>query len=207
MGYSASQAKAFIAHIAPLICEEADRRGYTIKSTVIAQAIVEGSAGTSVLAKRYHNHFGMKCGSSWRGKSVNLATKEEYTVGTLTNIRANWRVYDSDAEGVEGYYDFIGVKRYSNLRQAKDFRQYAEYLKSDGWATSSTYVNTLVNTVNKYSLYVYDKGVVTKSVHEIALEVINGEWSVGTERKKLLTKAGYNYVEVQAEVNRILKTK
>lgn len=46
---------------------------------------------------------------------------------------------------------------------------------------------------------------IKKSVHEIALEVIQGLWGNGADRRKRLTDAGYNYDEVQAEVNRILK--
>lgn len=160
MGYTSSQAKEFIKHIAPIIRAEATARGYKICSTVIAQAIIEGACGTSGLAKHYHNHFGLKCGTSWRGKSVNMKTKEEYTTGTLTTIKDNFRVYDDDFEGVNGYYDFINTKRYANLRNAKNYRQYAEYLKADGYATSSTYVETLCNTVKKYNLWTYDKDVV-----------------------------------------------
>lgn len=157
MGYTSAQAKSFIEHIAPLIQREGFSRGYTIVSTTIAQSIVEGACGTSGLAKNYHNHFGMKAGKSWRGKSVNMKTKEEYTPGQLTDIRDFFRAYDSDVEGVEGYYDFIDTKRYANLRDAKTYRQFAEYLKADGWATSSSYVNTLCNTVEKYKLTRYDE--------------------------------------------------
>ena len=159
MGYSSAQAKEFIKHIAPIIRSEASLRGYSICSTVIAQAIIEGAAGTSSLAKNYHNHFGMKCGSSWKGKSVNLKTKEEYTTGVLTTIKDNFRVYDNDYDGIEGYYDFISSKRYANLKNAANYRQYAEYLKADGYATSSTYVNTLCETVKKYNLWTYDKEI------------------------------------------------
>lgn len=157
MGYSAKQAKDFIERIAPIIQREAFARGYEICSTTIAQAIIEGAAGTSLLAKKYFNHFGLKAGKYWKGKSVNLKTKEEYTAGTLTTISDNFRVYDSDQEGVEGYYDFISTKRYANLRDAKSYRQFAEYLKADGYATSSRYVNTLCNTVEKYNLTRYDE--------------------------------------------------
>lgn len=45
---------------------------------------------------------------------------------------------------------------------------------------------------------------VLRSIHEIALEVINGDWGNGDERRVRLTNAGYNYDEVQAEVNDIL---
>lgn len=155
MGYSTAQAKQFINQIAPLIQIEAERRGYKIVSTVIAQAIIESAAGTSGLAK-YHNYFGLKCGKAWKGPSVNMKTKEEYKVGTLTTIKDNFRVYSDMAQGVRGYYDFISTARYANLKTATTAKQYAEYLKADGYATSSTYVNTLVNTVSKYGLAVYD---------------------------------------------------
>ena len=166
MGYTSSQAKKFINQIAPIIQAEAKKRGYKICSTVIAQAIVE-SGVTSTLAVKYHNYFGMKCGTAWRGKSVNLRTKEEYTVGTLVSIRDNFRAYDSMAEGVAGYYDFISTKRYANLKTANSYTEYAERLKKDGYATSSTYVNTLVNTVKKYDLTKYDSGTVAQEVYNM----------------------------------------
>ncbi len=166
MGYTSAQAKNFINKIAPLIQAEAKKRGYKICSTVIAQAIIE-SGITSVLAVKYHNYFGMKCGSSWKGKSVNLRTKEEYSVGTLTSIRDNFRAYDSMTEGVAGYYDFISTKRYANLKTAGDYCTYAEYLKKDGYATSSTYVNTLISTVRKYDLTKYDNDTVQEDEYNM----------------------------------------
>lgn len=45
---------------------------------------------------------------------------------------------------------------------------------------------------------------VLKSITEIALEVISGDWGNGTERKEKLTAAGYDYDEVQAMVNKLL---
>lgn len=205
MGYSMAQAKQFIAYIAPMIQAEARRRGYRICSTVIAQAIIEGAAGTSSLAKKYHNHFGMKCGKSWTGATVNLKTKEEYTKGTLTTIKDNFRAYDSDEEGVKGYYDFISAKRYANLKTARTAREYAEMLKTDGYATSSTYVNTLASTVNKYNLTVWDSVSDNVDIDTIAHEVIDGKWGVGADRKKRLTEAGYDYKVIQSRVNEILK--
>ena len=43
-----------------------------------------------------------------------------------------------------------------------------------------------------------------KSVSDIAKEVINGKWGYGSERKKRLIDAGYNYSEVQSLVNKML---
>ena len=45
----------------------------------------------------------------------------------------------------------------------------------------------------------------TKTVQELAQEVLQGKWGNGTDRKNRLTQAGYNYAEVQAEVNRLVK--
>ena len=152
---SAAQVANFIAQIAPLSQKYAKGNGYKIASTVIAQACCESAFGTCALSP-YHNYFGMKCGSSWKGKSVNMATKEEYTPGQLTNIRDNFRAYDSMEEGVAGYYGFISWSRYANLKTATTYRQYAEFLKADGYATSSTYVNTLCTIVERYNLTVWD---------------------------------------------------
>lgn len=46
-----------------------------------------------------------------------------------------------------------------------------------------------------------------KTVDELANEVIQGKWSAGEERKKLLTDAGYNYTAVQNRVNELLSPK
>jgi murein L,D-transpeptidase YcbB/YkuD len=156
MGYTKAQADAFIAKIAPLIRADAEKRGYHTCAAVIAQAVIESAAGTSGLAK-WFNYFGLKAGSSWKGNVVNLKTKEEYTVGKLTTITDGFRVYSDMADGVKGYYDFISTKRYANLKTATDYKQYATLIKADGYATSSTYVKTLCDTVAKYGLTAWDK--------------------------------------------------
>ena len=43
-----------------------------------------------------------------------------------------------------------------------------------------------------------------KTVEEVAKEVINGLWGNGAERKQKLTAAGYDYAEVQNQVNKML---
>lgn len=151
----------YVNKIAPLIVAEGKRRGYRVFSTVIAQAIVESRYGLSDLARIYNNHFGLKAGAAWVIKgnpSAVMKTKEEYKPGTLTTIKDAFRVYPDMASGVKGYYDFISTKRYENLKSAITYRQYAEMLKADGYATASHYVDTLCDRVAKYGLYVYDTG-------------------------------------------------
>nr|DAZ79371.1 MAG TPA: peptidoglycan hydrolase [Caudoviricetes sp.] len=45
----------------------------------------------------------------------------------------------------------------------------------------------------------------SKSIDTIAREVIRGDWGNGSDRKARLEAAGYNYKEVQARVNALLK--
>lgn len=49
------------------------------------------------------------------------------------------------------------------------------------------------------------QSTVSKTVYEIAYEVIAGKWGNGNDRKNRLAAAGYNYSEVQAIVNALLK--
>ena len=39
-------------------------------SITLAQGLLESGAGYSQLARKSNNHFGIKCGGSWRGRSV-----------------------------------------------------------------------------------------------------------------------------------------
>ena len=147
----------FINYIAPIIVDVGKARGYSVFSVTIAQAIKEGGSGQSSLAKTYHNHFGMKCGSSWKGKKVTLKTKEEYKQGVLTTIYADFRAYDNDIEGIKGYYDFLQMKRFQNLKTAKDYKEFAHLISADGWATSKTYEQSLIHDyVEKYNLNRFD---------------------------------------------------
>lgn len=46
-----------------------------------------------------------------------------------------------------------------------------------------------------------------KSINELAKEVLENKWGTGEERRTRLTEAGYNYNEVQAIVNEMVKEK
>lgn len=155
MAVTEKQAKEFISKIAPIIRVEAKERGYKVASPVIAQACLESAFGTCALSK-YYNYFGLKCGSVWKGASVNMNTKEEYKAGTLTSIKANFRVYGSMEEGVAGYYVFINFSRYANLKTAATAREYLERIKADGYATDSNYVKSNMSVVEKYGLTAWD---------------------------------------------------
>jgi flagellum-specific peptidoglycan hydrolase FlgJ len=169
---SSAQQKQFINEIAYVIQEEAKARGYQVCSPIIAQACIESAYGTSSLGYRWHNYFGMKCGSSWKGKSINLSTKEEYQSGQLTTIRDNFRVYDSMEEGVKGYFDFISSSRYANLKNARTPKEYLEFIKRDGYATSSSYVNTNMSCIGRHDLERFDWNEIHENPYKLSKSVI-----------------------------------
>lgn len=198
-----TEQKKFIDKVASTTKKYSPRYGIKIISPIIAQSILESNWGKSQLASKYHNYFGMKCGSSWNGKSVNLKTNEEFIPGTITNITSNFRVYDSFDEGIKGYFEFINKPRYANLKGITDPMKYLETIKSDGYATSDTYVTKNMKIITEYNLTRYDS---KKTPNEIAEEIVKyNNWGTGDERKKLLEQAGYDYDEIQSEVNKLLR--
>ena len=146
----------FIDQIAGYVKKYAAIFGICVHSPIIAQAILESGWGKSKLAATYHNYFGLKCGTKWTGKSVNMNTQEEYEPGVLTMIADNFRVFDSMEDGVKGYFEFIQLARYQNLKGITDPKTYLETIKADGYATSSTYVQNNMNVIEQYNLTQYD---------------------------------------------------
>lgn len=215
--------KEFIEVIAKYVIKYANDYGIKVHSPIIAQAILESGWGGSTLASKYNNFFGLKCGGSWKGKSVNLATKEEYSVGTLTDIRANFRVFDSIEDGVKGYFEFINYSRYSNLKGVTNPEEYCKLIKADGYATSSTYVTNLMRVIRDNNLTRFDgtqenvekenedmvSGDIVGTqltgaeiIELLAKEVIKGRYGNGNERKK---KLGELYPIIQKRVNELCK--
>lgn len=64
---------------------------------------------------------------------------------------------------------------------------------------------TLIKQAKKNGFQYNAQSIPKKSLAEIALEVINGEWGNGTARRLKLEKAGHNYKAVQDEVNQLFK--
>lgn len=130
-------------------------------SVMLAQAIVESNNGNSVLASKYKNHFGIKAGSSWTGKSVNLATKEVIN-GSTINIQDNFRVYNTVEESYNDRVRFlIENPRYTNagVFTAKTSLEQLQALQNAGYATDPNYANTLNSVLERENLGMLDKAI------------------------------------------------
>ena len=205
----------FIQKVAEKVSKYAPLYGICVHSPIIAQAIIESGWGKSGLASKYHNYFGLKCGSSWKGGSVNMATKEEYKPGVVTNIRDNFRTYEDFDAGIRGYFEFINTSRYKNLKGVKNPEEYLRRIKADGYATSSKYVDNIMRVIRDNKLTRFDgngdgdmkkeeltgKVLSGKEIIDIlAKRVIDGDYGVGADRKK---KLGDLYPIVQKRVNEL----
>ena len=207
--------ETFIQKVAEKVNKYAPLYGICVHSPIIAQAIIESGWGKSGLASKYHNYFGLKCGSSWKGGSVNMATKEEYKPGVVTNIRDNFRTYEDFDAGIRGYFEFINTRRYANLKGVKNPEEYVRRLKADGYATSSKYVDNIMRVIRDNKLTRFDgngdgymkkeeltgKVLSGKEIIDIlARRVIDGDYGDGADRKK---KLGELYPIVQKRVNEL----
>ena len=146
----------FIQVMAYYIRKYSAQYGIKVNSGILAQAILESNWGRSTLSAKYHNYFGLKAGPYWTGKSVNMVTQEEYVPGTYTNIRDNFRAFNSLEEGVRGYFEFTKFPNYAKIKTATTPEEYLTYIKQAGYATSSTYVQNTMRVVQTYNLTKYD---------------------------------------------------
>ena len=201
----------FIPTIAPIVVAENKRRGNPLfSSVVIAQAICESNWGQSQIMMKANAIFGIKATSSWKGKVYNANTQECYDGSTYTNITACFRAYNSLAESISDYFDLItGLDRYKKAIHAQSPLECITAIKNGGYATSPTYINTIMSIINSNNLTKYDavedvENSVDnlKNIDAIARDVITGKYGNGNERKN---KLGNLYEEVQKRVNEILK--
>lgn len=123
-------------------------------SITLAQGILESGSGNSVLAKKGNNHFGIKCHSDWKGKTMRMdddAPKECF------------RVYDSAEESFRDHSNFLKGDRYKALFDLKitDYQGWAKGLKKAGYATLPTYASVLIKLIENYDLQQYDEMVMS----------------------------------------------
>ena len=118
-------------------------------SITLAQGILESGAGESSLAKNCNNHFGIKCGSDWYGRS----TRHD-------DDRPNecFRCYKSAKESYDDHAKFLQRQRYAFLFDYKitDYKSWANGLRQAGYATDPKYPQKLINIIETYKLYEFD---------------------------------------------------
>lgn len=159
--------EAFIKEIAKYVRKYAAEFNIKVHSPIIAQAVLESGYGTSELAKNANNFFGLKyrknrCPSAC-GTYVKVGS-EQNADGSYTSSEMTWMKFENMEKGVRGYFEFINVSNYKNLKGVTDPEQYLKNIKADGYATSHDYVKNLMNVIKKYNLTQYDDSAFTEDV-------------------------------------------
>lgn len=124
---------------------------YGIPASIkLAQALLESGNGNSYLAREANNHFGIKCGGVWSGKSI--ARDDD-------NPNDCFRVYGNVEESYKDHSQFLLRKRYEKLfTLAKDdYKGWAKGLKDAGYATNPRYPELLIDIIERYDLHKYDR--------------------------------------------------
>ena len=119
-------------------------------SITLAQGVLESGAGRSELALRANNHFGIKC-NGWTGRKSYHDDDERNEC---------FRAYNSVYESFRDHSVFLTTsQRYRRLFQLKqtDYKGWAKGLKACGYATSPVYAKKLIEIIELYRLYEYDK--------------------------------------------------
>lgn len=130
-------------------------------SITLAQGILESAAGTSDLAKTANNHFGVKCGGNWNGKTFYKQDDDRDESGNLKE--SCFRKYESAEESFLDHGEFLRDPRKANRYgylfnlERTDYKGWARGLQSAGYATASDYSTKLIDLIERYKLYEYDR--------------------------------------------------
>jgi len=137
---------------------EACRGTGLFPSVMLAQGILESGNGNSSLSRDYHNHFGIKKGTGWTGRVVNLKTREVFD-GKSTTIVDGFRVYETSEQGFRDRNEFLKRNpRYSKagVFTAKTPEEQIDALARAGYATDPDYARKLKSIINASNLKRYD---------------------------------------------------
>ena len=175
-----------------------------LASLTAAQGFIESASGNSGLTIKANNLFGMK--GSYQGSFVTMKTKE-FINGKYVVVDASFRKYPDWAASIKDHSDlFLRASRYKNLIGEKDYKKACKNVQADGYATSPTYADTLIRTIERYKLYEWDQmepepedEELKAAVDVIAHRVIDGKFGYGHD-----LRASSIYALVRARVNELL---
>ncbi len=132
-----------------LAIKEMNRTGIPASIT-LAQGILESGSGNSKLATKANNHFGIKCHSTWKGKTMRKDDDKKNEC---------FRKYPSAYDSYIDHSNFlVKGKRYAFLFDYKttDYKKWAKGLKKAGYATNPSYAKKLIKLIEDLQLHQYD---------------------------------------------------
>ena len=148
----------FIQEIAKYVKKYAPQFNIQVYSPIIAQACLESAYGTSAKAA-HHNYFGLKyrinrvtCNSGY----FRDGGSEQNADGSYRPISDDWYAFSDIEHGVLGYFQFINIPNYANLKGITSPLEYLTKIREDHYATSLNYVQNNMKVINEWNLTQYD---------------------------------------------------
>lgn len=160
------------------------QRKYKIPASItLSQGLLESGAGSGNLARKSNNHFGIKC-HDWRGDRV---YHDDDLKGEC------FRKYDHPKQSYEDHSLFLKKNsRYSVLFELKttDYKGWARGLQRCGYATDKAYASKLIQLIENYELYEYDRKGARFSWKETPVNPLEG-------RHPVYKSSGLLYIEIK----------
>jgi flagellum-specific peptidoglycan hydrolase FlgJ len=143
------QVRDYIDKFSNASVTEMDKFGIPASITM-AQAIIESRSGSSILAVRNNNHFGIKCFS----KSCPNGHCSNHTDDHHKDF---FRIYKGPQESWREHSNFLMKNSYKKLlKYGKDYKAWARGLREYGYATDVNYDRKLIAIIERYELHRLD---------------------------------------------------
>lgn len=184
--------QAFLNSIKPY-CIALKSRGL-LPSIAAAQACYESGWGQSQLARSAHNLFGVK--GSYKGQSVTMRTREETASGQSYYINAQFRKYPNWEGSFQDYADRLTQQsNFANIPGKTNYRQVAQLLYQDHYATAHNYPEAIISIIESYGLASWDhiSSGTTQESEKIAQIVYKPGYGVLGFRGSGASISGSNY--------------
>lgn len=126
-------------------------------SIKLAQGLLESDCGRSDLAREGKNHFGIKCGKAWSGKTFYKEDDDRDASGRLKP--SCFRVFPDASSSYVAHSEFLlNNERYAFLfdYDPSDYKSWAKGLRKAGYATDRKYPAKLIGVIRKYDLERFD---------------------------------------------------
>lgn len=143
-------AEGYIKRYANIAVQEMKKYGIPA-SISLAQGLVESRFGTSTLAVRNNNHFGMKC------------FLKNCRPGHCSNHNDDhhkdfFRKYKNPWESWRAHSQMLANGRYAKLKKhGRNYRAWARGLEQLGYATDPTYSEKIIGVIERYDLHRFDR--------------------------------------------------
>jgi hypothetical protein len=135
-------------------------------SVTLGQCGLESAYGTSTLAIKANNFFGIKAQPSWKGQSYMHDTNEEEN-GVNKVVKDKFRQYANVEESYNDRSYFLrSSSHYIHLFElaTTDYKGWAYGLKKAGYATKSDYAEILINVIETNQFHQYDELVAVAAI-------------------------------------------